>query len=159
MKTLNKSNINTNLKGDNTMNKVVYFDMDGTIADLYGVSDCFKRLDNMDATVYSEAKPIDKYINMLKEFHTMGYRVVILSALGMVSSKQFDKDTVRNKGIWLDTYVGKEYIDERIYIPNTKHKELYQLFGKGILVDDDDRVLMNWNYDRIKATNSNKAIK
>lgn len=141
------------------MNKVVYFDMDGTIADLYGVSNCFKRLDNMDATVYSEAKPIDKYINMLKEFHTMGYKVIILSALGMVSSKRFDKDTIRNKGIWLDTYVGKEYIDERIYIPNTKHKELYQLFGKGILVDDDDRVLMNWDYDRIKATNSNKAIK
>ena len=159
MKTLNKSNINTNLKGGNTMNKVVYFDMDGTIADLYGVSNCFKRLDNMDATVYSEAKPIDKYINMLKEFHTMGYKVIILSALGMVSSKRFDKDTIRNKGIWLDTYVGKEYIDERIYIPNTKHKELYQLFGKGILVDDDDRVLMNWDYDRIKATNSNKAIK
>lgn len=158
MKTLNKSNINT-IKGDNTMNKVVYFDMDGTIADLYGVSDCFKRLDNMDATVYSEAKPIDKYINMLKEFHTMGYKVIILSALGMVSSKRFDKDTIRNKGIWLDTYVGKEYIDERIYIPNTKHKELYRLFGKGILVDDDDRVLMNWDYDRIKATNSNKVIK
>ena len=151
--------LNTNLKGGNAMNKVVYFDMDGTIADLYGVSDCFKRLDNMDATVYSEAKPIDKYINMLKEFHTMGYKVIILSALGMVSSKRFDKDTIRNKGIWLDTYVGKEYIDERIYIPNTKHKELYQLFGKGILVDDDDRVLMNWDYDRIKATNSNKAIK
>lgn len=157
MKTLIKSNINT--IGGATMNKVVYFDMDGTIADLYGVSDCFKRLDNMDAAVYSEAKPIDKYINMLKEFHTMGYKVVILSALGMVSSKQFDEDTIRNKGIWLDTYVGKEYIDERIYIPNTKHKELYQLFGKGILVDDDDRVLMNWNYDRIKAVNDNKVIK
>lgn len=158
MKTLNTT-INTNLIGGNNMNKIVYFDMDGTIADLYGVSDCFKRLDNMDATVYSEAKPIDKYINMLKEFHTMGYKVIILSALGMVSSKQFDKDTIRNKGMWLDTYVGKEYIDERVYIPNTKHKELYQLFGKGILVDDDDRVLMNWNYDRIKATNNNKAIK
>ena len=36
---------------------------------------------------------------------------------------EFDKETIHNKGVWLDKYVGKEYIDERIYIPNTKHKE------------------------------------
>ena len=60
------------------MNKVVYFDMDGTIADLYGVANCFKRLDALDASVYADAKPIDKYINMLKEFKHMGYKVIIL---------------------------------------------------------------------------------
>jgi histidinol phosphatase-like enzyme len=142
------------------MNKVVYFDMDGTIADLYGVSNVFNRLDNLDASVYYEAKPINKYIDMLKEFHNMGYKVIILSCLGMISDKQFDKDTIYNKGIWLDKYVGKEYIDERIYIPNTKHKETYtNMYGNGILVDDDDRVLINWKYDRIKAINDNKAIK
>ena len=140
------------------MNKIVYFDMDGTLADLYGVTNVFKRLDALDANVYSEAKPIDTYINMLKEFKNMGYKVVILSCLGMISDKQFDKDTVRNKGLWLDKYVGKQYIDERIYIPNTKHKEQY-INEYGILVDDDDKVLMNWNYDRIKAINNNKAIK
>ena len=140
------------------MKKIVYFDMDGTLADLYGVANVFKRLDTLDANVYSEAKPIDTYINMLKEFHNMGYKVVILSCLGMISDKQFDRDTVRNKGLWLDKYVGREYIDERIYIPNTKHKEQY-IRDYGILVDDDDRVLMNWNYDRIKAINNNVAIK
>ena len=61
--------------------------------------------------------------------------------------------------IWLDKYVGKEYIDERIYIPNTKHKESYiNIFGKGILVDDDARVLRNWNFDRIQAINDNKIM-
>ena len=103
---------------ENIMNKVVYFDMDGTIADLYGVTNCFKRLDTLDASVYSEAKPIDKYINMLKEFKHMGYKVIILTCLGMVSDPKFDKETIYNKGVWLDKYIGKEYIDERIYIPN-----------------------------------------
>ena len=27
------------------MNKIVYFDMDGTLADLYGVTNVFKRLE------------------------------------------------------------------------------------------------------------------
>lgn len=141
-------------------NKVVYFDMDGTLVDLYGVTNVFKRLDDLDASVYSEAKPINKYIDMLKEFKSMGYKVIILSCLGMVSSKEFDKETIINKGKWLDTYVGKEYIDERIYIPNTKNKFKYtSMYGKGILVDDDVRVLNNWYYDRIHAINNNKAIK
>lgn len=142
------------------MNKVVYFDMDGTIADLYGVTNCFKRLDALDASVYADAKPIDKYINMLKEFKHMGYKVIILTCLGMISDPKFDKETIHNKGVWLDKYVGREYIDERIYIPNTKHKESYtNMFGKGILVDDDTKVLCNWNFDRIQAINNNVAIK
>lgn len=140
------------------MTKLVYFDMDGTISDLYGVTNVFKRLDALDAGVYYEAKPIDTYINMLKEFHNMGYKVIILSCLGMISDKQFDKDTIHNKDLWLDKYIGKEYIDDRIYIPNTKHKEHF-IKDYGILVDDDDHVLANWNYDRIKAINNNKAIK
>lgn len=140
------------------MTKLVYFDMDGTIADLYGVTNCFKRLDALDANVYLEAKPIDKYINMLKEFKHMGYKVIILSCLGMISDPIFDKNTIHNKNIWLDKYVGKEYIDERMFIPNTKHKESY-IKDYGILVDDDIRVLCNWNFDRIQAINDNKMIK
>ena len=90
----------------------------------------------------------------------MGYKVIILTCLGMVSDPKFDKETIHNKGVWLDKYIGKEYIDERIYIPNTKHKESYiNIFGKGILVDDDARVLRNWNFDRIQAINDNKIIK
>lgn len=138
------------------MSKLVYFDMDGTISDLYGVSNIFNRLDSLDASVYYEAKPINKYIDMLKEFHNMGYKVIILSCLGMISEKQFDIDTINNKNRWLDEYVGDKYIDERIYLPYTKHKEQY-ITEYGILVDDDDKVLMNWNYDRIKAINNNKC--
>ena len=136
------------------MSKLVYFDMDGTISDLYGVSNIF--MDSLDASVYYEAKPINKYIDMLKEFHNMGYKVIILSCLGMISEKQFDIDTINNKNRWLDEYVGDKYIDERIYLPYTKHKEQY-ITEYGILVDDDDKVLMNWNYDRIKAINNNKC--
>ena len=86
----------------------------------------------------------------------MGYKVIILSCLGMISEKQFDIDTINNKNRWLDEYVGDKYIDERIYLPYTKHKEQY-ITEYGILVDDDDKVLMNWNYDRIKAINNNKC--
>lgn len=140
------------------MKKIVYFDMDGTIADLYGVENVFKRLDALDASVYLEAEPIQEYIQMIRDFHHMGYEVNILSCLGMISEEVFDKNTKENKDKWLDKYVGCEYINKRIYIPNTKHKEEY-IDAIGILVDDDERVLVNWPYDRIRAIPKNKAIK
>lgn len=138
------------------MAKIVYFDMDGTIANLYAVNNVFERLDNLDAKVYEEATPIIKYIEMLKEFKAMGYKVIILSCLGMISEKQFDIDTIKYKNNWLDKYVGKEYIDDRMFIEYTKHKENYVKEG-GILVDDDDKVLCNWKWDRIKAENKHKG--
>ena len=42
------------------MSNTVFFDMDGTIVDLYGVENVFKRLDNGDATPYAEAKAINE---------------------------------------------------------------------------------------------------
>ena len=36
----------------------IYFDMDGTIADLYGAKDWLPRLRAYDAKIYAEARPI-----------------------------------------------------------------------------------------------------
>ena len=44
------------------MSNIVFFDMDGTIVDLYGVENVFKRLDNGDATPYAEAKAIPNMV-------------------------------------------------------------------------------------------------
>ena len=36
----------------------VYFDMDGTIANLYGVNEWLKRIRAYDAKIYAEARPL-----------------------------------------------------------------------------------------------------
>lgn len=128
----------------------IYFDMDGTIADLYTVSNVFTRLDSFDATPYSEALPIEKNISLLKDYKSKGYKVVILSCLSKITNDKMDKDTCTNKDKWLNRYVGKEYIDERIYIPYTKHKEDY-VKESGILVDDDATIRQNWSWASIAA--------
>ena len=40
------------------MNKAIYFDMDGTIADLYGVTDWLPMLMNSGSTPYRVAQPM-----------------------------------------------------------------------------------------------------
>ena len=56
-------------------NKIIYFDMDGTLADLYSVDNVFKKLDSYDVSPYIDAKPINKYINLLKEYKNNGYTI------------------------------------------------------------------------------------
>lgn len=124
--------------------KVIYFDMDGTLAELYSVDNVFKKLDTFDVSPYVEAKPIDKYINMLKEYKNNGYKIIILSCLSKITNDGYDRQTVNAKGLWLDKYVGRKYIDERIFIPYTKNKSTY-VYKKGILIDDDINVCNNWS--------------
>lgn len=53
--------------------KMLAFDMDGTIADLYGVNDWLSKLRKEDASPYLEAKPmwdvdkLNELINKLKQ--------------------------------------------------------------------------------------------
>ena len=116
-------------------NKIIYFDMDGTLADLYSVDNVFKKLDTFNASPYVEDKPINKYIDMLKEYKNNGYKIIILSCLSKITNNDYDRQIVNAKGIWLDKYVGREYIDERIFIPYTKDKSTY-VYRKGTLIDD-----------------------
>lgn len=126
------------------MNRVIYFDMDNTLNKLKCVKEVWKRLDNKDVTPYIECLPCDHNIELLKMYKKHGYKVVILSCLSRVTDEQFDRDVCKAKDEWLMKYVGREYIDECMYIPYTKHKEDYGKEG-GILVDDDVIICMNWN--------------
>lgn len=74
--------------------KLIIFDMDGTIADLYNTDNWSERLDNGDATVYADVKPM---VNM-PEFHSLlnalrmaGYKVIILSWLSKNDDPDFHK--------------------------------------------------------------------
>lgn len=133
-------------------NKIIYFDMDGTLADLYSVDSVFKKLDTFNVSPYVEAKPINKYIDMLKEYKNNGYKIIILSCLSKITNDDYDRQVVNAKGIWLDKYVGREYIDERIFIPYTKDKSTY-VYKKGTLIDDDINVCNNWSMGKTIVAN------
>lgn len=144
--------------------RTVYFDMDGTIADLYGVPDVFKRLDNNDASPYLEAAPIPEYIEMLKEFKSLGHRIGIITAGSRFPpntpedvKKQMNIDTEEVKKKWLDKQGLTPYIDTFQFIPYGVSKYSVAEDKTGILVDDEDKVLNTWFSDRIKAVNKNKA--
>lgn len=133
------------------MNKTIYFDLDGTLADFYHVHDWLTRIRHDDASVYEEAKPFNEYINMVRFYKYLGYKVVIITCLPWYCSYAFAHKVRRSKFRWLNRYLNG-LVDEMLVVPHTNNKEIYAK-GEGILVDDDSSTLGNWPWKRVKAIN------
>lgn len=89
------------------MVKKIIFDMDGTIADLYGVADWLSKLRAEDESPYLNAEPMVDMValvNILQELRDLGWLIVVTSWLAMNSSKEY-KDKVRQaKREWILKY-------------------------------------------------------
>ena len=94
--------------------RTIYFDMDGTIADLYGVEGWLPRLRNEDATPYLEARPLcdmDTLCRLLAEAKAMGYMVGIITWLSKEATKEYKRAVTRAKKEWIKEHMAIE-IDE-----------------------------------------------
>ena len=121
------------------MMRTIYFDMDGTICNLYEVVNWLPKLIKSDPTPYEEAKPM---VNMkdlsglLKDLQHMGIRIGIVSWLAKNSTKEYDKAVRTAKKRWL-----KENIDitfDEIHIVKYGTRKDYIVRDKnGILFDDE----------------------
>ena len=86
------------------MSKTLVFDMDGTIADLYGVDNWLNYLQNENPLPYLIAKPIyqiedlNLLIGVLKG---LGWHIVVTSWLAKDSSKEYDEKVRKAKIAWL----------------------------------------------------------
>lgn len=129
--------------------RLLVFDMDGTIADLYNTKDWSHRLDISDATVYRDAAPMvdmTMFTSLLHILRTKGYRVVVLTWLSKNADPQFHKNICIQKRQWLDRY-GIPADDVIMMDYGTdKHQALIAKYpdARTVLFDDDARVRDSW---------------
>ena len=79
------------------MTKAIYFDMDGTIANLYGVENWLEKIINEDASLYIEALPLLKLnvlARLLNNLQKKGWVIGIVSWLAKNSSENYDIEVV-----------------------------------------------------------------
>ena len=89
------------------MRKTLVFDMDGTIADLYGVNGWLENLREENARPYIEAKPLydmDVLASILGLLRLRGWTIAITSWLSKESTKAYDKKVREAKKKWLAKY-------------------------------------------------------
>lgn len=125
--------------------KIINFDMDGTIANLYGVEGWLDDIISHNARPYVKATPL---VNMqvlariLNRLHKEGYIINIISWLAKNSTKEYDIKVKKAKIEWLKTHLASVEFDNIYIVPYGTPK--YTL-SNGILFDDEIGNRTAWN--------------
>lgn len=133
------------------MLKMICFDMDGTIADLYGVKGWLEMLRNENPTPYEVAEPIwnTEALNaILMALQAKGIEIRIVTWLSKDSTEEYKTATREAKKEWLadnafpyDHFHGVKY-------GATKADSIRKYLDEGetaILIDDNDKVRRGWH--------------
>ena len=141
------------------MNKTLAFDMDGTIANFYGVVGWLDYLKESNPTPYIMAEPLynmEELKTVLEMLKIFGWRIVVTSWLAKGSSKEFDNEVRQAKLERLDTFNFPDYEIHLVKYGTTKANCTRKLGGLQILVDDNEKVRNGWSLG--KTINANEDI-
>lgn len=133
------------------MIKMICFDMDGTISNLYAVTDWLKKLRSEDASPYLDAEPMWDMVELadvLNSLHSIGIEIRVVTWLSKDSSEPY-KDAVRDAkkewltrcGFPLDHFHGVRY-------GATKADSVRRYLSDdetAILIDDNKKVRDGWH--------------
>lgn len=129
------------------LNVTINFDLDGTLANLYGVEGWLEMLTSHNPTPYEIAKPLvrmnilARYLNQLKE---KGYRLAIISWLSKGSTEKYDREVTQAKLDWLRTHLTSVEFDEINIVAYGTPKEQFAHNESDILFDDDIGNRQKW---------------
>lgn len=129
------------------MATTIFFDMDGTIADLYGVENWLKYLISADAHPYKVAKPLIRLSTLARLLNTLqrqGYKVGIISWLAKNSSAEYDKAVTEAKLEWLNKHLASVAFDEIHIVKYGTPKQNFIHTETDILFDDEEKNRNNW---------------
>ena len=119
------------------MKKEICFDMDGTIANLYGEKNWLERLLNEDETPYANAKPLVNMARLakaLKKAQNKGYEIKIISWLCKNGKKEYNEKVIKAKKEWLKKHLPSVKWNAIEIVEYGKPKSE---IGNGILFDDE----------------------
>lgn len=136
------------------MIKLVCFDMDGTIADLYSVENWLPKLRAEDPTPYCTASPMwdmKELAKVLKTLMTLGIEIRIITWLSKESSEEYKTATRKAKREWLNQYDFPYNAFHGIQYGRTKADSVRSLLNddeEAILIDDNSKVRDGWHLGR-----------
>ena len=128
------------------MAKAIYFDMDGTIANLYGVEGWLADLEAQNTRPYAEAKVMHNMSALAKAIHKAqknGIKVGIISWLSKSGTESYNKAVTKAKLKWLKKHLKSVNFDIIHIVPYGTPKSALAL-PQSILFDDEERNRIEW---------------
>ena len=129
------------------LNKTLVFDMDGTIADLYGVMGWLDDIHAENPRPYAIAEPmydmeiLNGTLNLLK---ANGWRIVVTTWLAKGSTKHYDNLVRMAKLEWLEMHNFPFDEVHMVKYGTTKANCTRHLNCEQILFDDSEKVRNGW---------------
>lgn len=129
----------------------IVFDMDGTIADLYGVDDWLPKLRGEDPSPYLEAAPLtdlQELYSVLEKYMLNGIKIIISSWCSKEATEEYNKQVRKAKKAWLKNH---NFPCNEIHIVKygtPKSKTVKKTLGEQVLIDDDSKVRNEWKHGR-----------
>ena len=135
-------------KGKGKKKMRICFDMDGTIADLYGVDGWLDKLIASDERPYAIAKPLinmNRLARILNKLQKKGYEIGIISWLAKNSTSDYDERVASAKRKWLTKHLHSVHFDFIEIVPYGTDKNIVAKTEYDFLFDDESKNRENWN--------------
>lgn len=129
------------------MTKAIYFDMDGTIANLYGVENWLPKLRAYDPSPYTEALPLVRLsvlARMLNRLQKNGYTLGIISWVSKDPDPTYGEAVTAAKLEWLAKHLPSVEWNEIHIVAYGTPKQTLADYPDGILFDDEARNREDW---------------
>ena len=125
----------------------ICFDMDGTIADLYGVDNWLEKLIAYDESPYLFAKTLlnmSVLARMLNKLQKNGYEIGIISWLSKNSTSDYNERVTAAKQAWLKRHLKSVQFDFITIVDYGTDKNIVRMNDNDILFDDELKNRENW---------------
>ena len=130
--------------------KAICFDLDGTLADLYGVPDWLEKLRSENPEPYIVAAPMWDMIRLgaaLRKLQKQGWQVRVISWLAKDSSESYKEAVRAAKRWWLEHYDFPLDGVHLVEYGTTKANCVRRYWDSEpmILIDDNEKVRYGWH--------------
>ena len=129
------------------LNITINFDMDGTIADLYGVENWLGYLIAEDTTPYEVARPLVRFATLARRLNTLqrnGYNIAVITWLSKNGTAEYNEAVTTAKLNWLRKHLPTVNWDRITVVPYGTPKENFCNTPLDVLFDDEAHNRENW---------------
>ena len=129
------------------MNITINFDMDGTIADLYGVENWLDYLIAENTFPYANARPLLNLSALARKLNALqkqGYNLAVISWLSKSGTAEYNEAVTEVKMAWLRKHLPSVAWDRITIVPYGTPKQNFCGNPLDILFDDEERNRINW---------------
>lgn len=134
----------------------INFDMDGTIADLYGVENWLDYLIAEQVYPYVMAKPLVNLSALARKLNALqreGYNIAIVSWLSKSGTEEYNARVTLAKLRWLKEHLPSVRWNEIHIVPYGTPKQNFCYTPFDVLFDDEERNRTNWTGEAYDVQN------